>query len=123
MAVNQTTFAGLLKRHYSKQKVLNLAYQTRPLFAMIPKRTDWGGSSYDLPIIYGDPVAGRSANFTNGNTNRSSAQVRNDVFVLTSTQNYNQTVVAGETLAAGKVNGGQDVFINALKAPIVTGKP
>ena len=118
MTVNQTSFAGLLKRHYSPDKVLNLAYKNRPFLGLVPKKKDWGGSSYDVPMIYGDPVAGRSQSISNASTNRSSAQVRNEVFVLTSAPNYSEVPIAGETIASSRANGGRDVFINAVQSSV-----
>lgn len=123
ITVNQTTFANLLKKHYSKDKVMNLAYTDRPFFAMLKKDQSWGGSTFEIPVIIGNPEGGFSNTFADSYANRGAAGastggVNGQVFSLTTTKFYHQVLLNGETIAASKAGGGADVFINAMKATV-----
>ena len=64
MSQTVTTFDPLLKEHYDGQMVETLVYRDNPLLAAIPKKEDFGGRNYPLPVIYGNPQ-NRSATFSN----------------------------------------------------------
>tara|TARA_R100001530_G_scaffold7148_3_gene7982 strand:+ start:522 stop:1790 length:1269 start_codon:yes stop_codon:yes gene_type:complete len=114
MAITNTTnFDAALKQIYSASNVANTTLTNRPLLALLPKRTDFGGRNMPLVNIYGDPQ-GRSANFTNARDNAS--QVSMDGFLLTRVSNYSVAKIGSEAAEASK--GDSMAFLSALKASI-----
>jgi len=113
--LNLTSFDAALKEYYSGQVVENMVYKNNPFFALVPKREDFYGDSYPVPIIIGNPQ-GRSATF-------SRAQVRGQVsssnlkkFTVTRVHDYGIATIDNETMLASENDKG--AFIKAATTEI-----
>ena len=118
MATNVTNFDAALKQIYSSSNLARTTLSRRPLLAMLPKRSDFGGRNMPIVNVYGDPQ-GRSAVFGNaqGTTGTAPAnQVSVDDFLLTRVSNYSIASVGSEVAEASK--GDAMAFLQALKASI-----
>lgn len=71
---NMTTMAAVLKERYTSY-LLKEIYENRPLFGMIPKRTDWTGDNLKVPVQIGNASA-NSATFTTAQSNQYAAVYR-----------------------------------------------
>ena len=118
MATTVTNFDAALKQIYSASNLAKTTLSRRPLLAMLPKRSDFGGRNMPIVNIFGDPQ-GRSASFGNaqGTTGTAPAnQVSVDDFLLTRVSNYSIAQVGSEAAEASK--GDAMAFLQALKASI-----
>lgn len=99
-----------LKELYSGQTVQNLVYKDNPALAMIPKKTDFYGKNYPLPIQIG-VSQGRSSLFANAQTNIA-APVLSE-FVLTRKKDYSVAQLDNETMLASSNDLG--TFVKGAK--------
>lgn len=90
-----------------------MVYQDNPLLALMPKYETFGGKNLPIPIIYGNPQ-GRSANFQNAQSNKTSSQLKD--FVLTRVKDYSLASIDNETLEASK--GNANAFMEAATTEI-----
>lgn len=104
-----TSYDPILKEHYDGQTVENLVYKDNPIVAMIPKKEDFGGRNYPMPLLYGNPQ-NRSATFSNAQSGSSESQV--EAFLLTRVKNYSVAFIDGETIRASE--GDKNAFMSAL---------
>jgi len=118
MATTVTNFDAALKQIYSASNLAKTTLSRRPLLAMLPKRSDFGGRNMPIVNVYGDPQ-GRSASFGNAQGTTGTApsnQVSVDDFLLTRVSNYSIAQVGSEAAEASK--GDAMAFLQALKASI-----
>ena len=115
MALDMTSFDAALKEHYSDQRVKNMVYKDNPLFALLPKKEDFGGRNYPIPLIYGNPQ-GRSATFANAQTRGAVTNSLITQFTLLRSKNYSIATIDGETLEASK--GNANAFMEAATTEI-----
>ncbi len=118
MATTVTNFDAALKQIYSSSNLAKTTLSRRPLLAMLPKRSDFGGRNMPIVNVYGDPQ-GRSASFGNAQGTTGTApsnQVSVDDFLLTRVSNYSIAQVGSEAAEASK--GDAMAFLSALKASI-----
>lgn len=54
-ALDFTAFLAELKDYYHDERTKNLVQEDNPFLGMIPKKTDWTGYNWELPIQYGNP--------------------------------------------------------------------
>lgn len=104
---------GILKQHYTDQRVENMTYQNRPFLAMVAKYTDFGGDLLKLPLIYNDPQ-NRSATFSNavaGTTNPGTVG-----YLLTRVADYSVYNVSNENILASQ--GNENAFLESLTVAI-----
>ena len=113
MTLDMTSFDPVLKEHYDRQTVENLVYKDNPLLAMLPKKEDFGGRNYPLPLTYGNPQ-NRSATFSTASALTSESSL--EAFTLTRVKNYSLALVDGETLKASR--GDKNAFIDAATLEI-----
>ncbi len=66
---NRTTWLPELKDYYHDEMTKNLVYEGNPLLAVMPKRTDWRGANWELPIQHG-VVQGLGADFATAQANK-----------------------------------------------------
>lgn len=102
-------FTPGLKSYYSNQRVENMTYKDYPLYAMLPKKKDFFGKNYPLPIQIGNPQ-GRSHTFAKAKANQT-ASIYKD-FTLTRVKDYAIATVDNETAEASENDKG--AFIKAL---------
>lgn len=108
-----------LKELYAGQVVQNLAYKDNPFLAMVPKRTDFAGKNYPLPIQFG-VSQGRSATFANAQANITAAQLSE--FLLTRKKDYsiaqldNETMLASASDIGSFVKGAKVVVDSAIRS-------
>ena len=115
MALDMTSFDAALKEHYTDQRVENMVYKDNPLLALLPKYEDFGGRNLPIPLVYGNPQ-GRSATFTNAQTQGAATSSLITQFTLTRTKNYSLATIDGETLEASK--GDANSFMEAATTEI-----
>lgn len=108
-----------LKELYSGQVVQNLVYKDNPYIAMVPKKTDFYGKSYPVPIQIG-VSQGRSSTFSAAQTNIS-APVLNE-FQVTRRRDYsigqldNETMLASASDMGSFVKGAKVVVDSAIRS-------
>ena len=68
-AVDNTAASAYLKQRFHKRRIENLSYKGSPLFAMLPKKEDFGGENLKVPVSYAD-LKGRSATFSVAQANK-----------------------------------------------------
>lgn len=112
-ALNLTSLDFALKELYDGQAVQNAVYKDNPFFAMVPKKTDFVGRNYPLPVVY-SPSAGRSATFINAQTNQ--ASLAGSEFLLKRVADYSIATIDRQTLLASAQDPGS--FIRGAKANI-----
>jgi hypothetical protein len=113
MSQTVTTFDPLLKEHYDGQMVENLVYRDNPLLAALPKKEDFGGRNYPLPVIYGNPQ-NRSATFSNAQG--LSTKSETEAFTLTRVKNYSLATIGGELVKSSM--GDRNAFMDAVTVEI-----
>lgn len=114
-----TSMNAALKELYDGQVVENLVYADNPFLAMLAKKTDFGGKYKPIPIITGTSQ-GRSASFTNAQTNQSPVQIES--FLLKRASDYsiatidNQTMLASATDKMAFLEGAKVLIDGAIRA-------
>lgn len=86
-----------LKELYDGQVVQNLTYKDNPFLAMVPKKEDFLGKSYPVPLQYG-VSQGRSGTFTNAQANIAAPALAE--FQLTRKKDYSIFQLDNETMLA-----------------------
>lgn len=109
MALDMTKFGPGLKAYYSNQKVENMTYKDYPFYAMVPKKKDFFGKNYPLPIQIGNPQ-GRSHTFAKAKANQTSSVYKD--FTLTRVKDYSLATVDNEAAEASENDKG--AFLKAL---------
>jgi len=112
-ALNLTSLDFALKELYDGQAVQNAVYKDNPFFAMVPKKTDFVGRNYPLPVVY-SPSAGRSAVFATAQSVQ--ASLAGVEFLLTRVSDYSLATIDRQTLLASAQDPGS--FIRGAKANI-----
>ncbi len=113
MTLSITAFTPALKALYTGQKVENLTYQNRPLWAMMKKNKDFYGKNKPLPIIIGAPQR-RSATFATAKAQTSSSLLKD--FTLVRKKDYSFAMVDHETMEASENDKG--AFLKALTVEV-----
>lgn len=120
-ALDVSSASAALKVYYSDQRITQLMYKQAPLWAMLPKFTDFYGKLYPLPLRVAD-TAGRSGTFTNAQSQKRPSVYRD--FNLTRAKDYSLASIDSETWMASESNAGAfmklataeiDSALNALK--------
>ena len=120
MAIFDLTAANAaLKELYDGQVVENLVYKNNPFLALVPKKTDFGGKYYPIPIQTG-VSQGRSGAFATAQANQSAIAFQE--FLLTRKSDYsiaqidNQTMLASATDKMAFINGAKRVVDGAIRS-------
>jgi len=92
-----TAANNVLKELYDGQLPENMVYMDRPYFAMVEKKTDFGGRNYPIPVEYA-VNQGRSSNFATAQANASANQFAE--FLLTRVSDYAIGYISNELLLA-----------------------
>lgn len=92
-----TSANAVLKELYDGQLPENMVYEDHPLFAMLEKKTDFGGRNYPLPVQYA-VSQGRSSDFLTAQSNASANQFVE--FLLTRVKDYSIAYITNELLLA-----------------------
>ncbi len=69
-AANSTTYSAYLKQMWPARAVNNAVLAAGPAWGIIPKKTDWTGSTYEIAMGYGN-TQGQGAVFTTAQANKS----------------------------------------------------
>lgn len=88
---------AVLKEIYDGQIPENMVYQDRPFWAMVAKKTDFGGRNYPIPTQIG-VSQGRSSDFATAQGNQSSNEFLE--FLLTRAKDYSIATITNELLLA-----------------------
>lgn len=110
-ATNQV--AALKELYTGDDFMKDLVYKKNPMLALIPKDESPGGMSgkyIPVPLVYGTPQ-GRSASFTNAQTNQTQTQISS--FFVYRVSNYQLASITNELIEATKDNAG--AFVDESK--------
>jgi len=95
-AVDLTAASAYLKRRFDSRRLMNLSYKGSPLYAMLPKKEDFGSSGIEVPVSYAD-LKGRSRQFSVAQANKEGSDTVK--FYIQNTQkDYALFSVDGETV-------------------------
>lgn len=111
--LDTTTAAAALKTYYNRQKMQQLTYKDAPLFAMLAKMEEFGGSVYPLPMRVTNPQ-GRSAAFANAQAQKKESQYK--TFNLTRVRDYSLASISTEAMLASENDAG--AFVRLATAEI-----
>ncbi len=112
-ALNLTSASDVLKRLYNVTTLGEIVYENNPLLAMVPKFTDWSGSSPVLPLRIAYPQ-GRSNTFSNAQSNTTASIFK--AFLLTTSKNYAIADIDGETIDAMASDEGS--YVDAMTSEV-----
>lgn len=113
MSLDITALTAVLKVQYTQKKVNTLSYTNNPLWAMLPKRTDFVGINKVVALRNANPQ-GRAYDFTSGLTNVSPSVYNK--FTVTRAKDYAFGRVFGEAIEASAKDAGS--LLAGLKAEI-----
>jgi hypothetical protein len=117
---NVTNQVAALKELYTGDDYMkDLVYKKNPLLALIPKDespSGFAGKYIPVPLVYGTPQ-GRSANFSNAQTNQTAPALSS--FFVYRVSNYQLVTITNELLEATKDNAG--AFVDEAKLNMDTG--
>jgi len=117
---NTSNQIAALKELYTGDDYMkDLVYKKNPLLALLPKDespSGFAGKYIPVPLVYGTPQ-GRSANFTNAQTNQTAPQLSS--FFVYRVSNYQLVTITNELLEATKDNAG--AFVDEAKLNMDTG--
>lgn len=102
-ALDVSSASAALKVYYSDQRIISLTYKHAPLWAMMPKITDFYGKLYPLPLKVSNPQ-GRSATFANAQAQKVPTNYKD--FNLTRAKDYSLASIDSETWMASETNPG-----------------
>ena len=113
-AVTTSANAALYKRWYeNRRNVLDTTYPNAPLWAMLPKREDFTGAALGVAIITDGPVGGRSATFSNAQSNKTAGS--ESQFLITRVKDYGLISIEQEAILASKDDKGAFLKMARLK--------
>ena len=99
MTITSASIANALKVFYGRRNKLSeiiFNNKNRKLMAMLPKDPSWAGKSIPFPVLYEDAVGGRSATFSDAQTNASSIEVGE--FLVTVAENHQVVKITTKAL-------------------------
>jgi hypothetical protein len=109
-AVDNTAASAYLKNRFSKKRIQNLSYEGSPLFAMLPKKEDFGGENLKVPVSYAD-LKGRSATFAVAQANKQGSDTAR--FLITTVKDYALFSIQGQTIKQSR--GDLNAWLPALE--------
>lgn len=113
MALDTSTYAAVLKKFYTPQRMQNMVYKKNAFFAMLPKSSKLPGSTLEIPIIYEDSQ-NRSADFATAQAG--ATNLKTTVYSVTPASDYGLAVISGEVIRAAESDEG--AFMRASTAAI-----
>lgn len=108
-----TAADAVLKEYYSNQRVQQLTYQDAPLYALLPKKKDFFGESYPLPMRVANPQ-GAANTFSNAQSQKTASNYKK--FSLTRVSSYALASISTEAMLASEVDPG--AFVRLATAEI-----
>lgn len=97
--LDTTALSAVLKQKYTQRRFAELAYRKNPQYALIKKRTDFGGSNKVIAVRNANPLGvGGDVGTAQGNK---TASVYNR-FIVTRTPYYGTASISGEAIRAAK---------------------
>lgn len=115
MSQSITNFDAAMKELYTPQEIYNLVYKNNPAFALLPKDTNFVGSSKEVVVIHGNPQ-GRSRLFSQAQTRAASEYARVKKFQLTRVQDYGVVQIEREAMLASESDKG--AFLKAKSTEV-----
>lgn len=106
-----TAANAVLKELYDGQIPENMVYTDRPFYAMVKKKTNFGGRNFPIPVQYG-VSQGRSSSFATAQANQSANQYVE--FLLSRTKDYSLATMENELLLAATTD--RESFIRSATA-------
>jgi hypothetical protein len=94
---------AVLKQKYEKKAVQNICYPDNPLYAMMPKNTDFDGLNKVIALQYGNPQ-GRGISIASAQAGKTPSAYGK--FTLTRKTDYTTASITGEAIRASKKDTG-----------------
>ena len=111
--LDTTALSAVLKTKYTQKNFRFLTYQNNPFYAMVPKRTDFGGKNKVVAMRYGAPQGrGISVAVAQGGKTASAYTA----FTVTRTSDYATASITGEAIRAAK--GDANTLVEGLTKEI-----
>lgn len=111
--LDMNALGAVVKQKYTQRKFYELGYSKNPAWAMVQKKTDFGGDNKVVALRYGT-TQGRGHDFSQAQANkRPSAYGR---FTVTTVSDYSTANITGEAIR--KAKGDANSIINALSKEI-----
>ena len=104
---------AILKELYDPQRPQYLGYKTAPLLALLPKKNDFKGRDYEIPLHWGGNQGG-SRSFARAKANKSPG--RYDAFFLTRKTDYALGSISTEAILASE--GNEAAFLSMATAEV-----
>ena len=105
-SISSTDLANALKRYYGSETLNNVVFGSddRPASNMLPKSGEFAGSVLDVPVLYEDSAGGRSATFSNAQTNASAVEIGR--FAIDVVANHQVVQIDTDALLRGRNDRG-----------------
>lgn len=111
--LDTTALSAVLKQKYTQRRFAELAYRKNPMFALLPKKTDFGGKNKVIAVRNANPLGiGNTIAVAQGNKTASSYKQ----FVVTRSSYYGTASITGESIKAAK--GSENALIEGLTKEI-----
>ena len=104
------SYVAMLKEWYTSKRIEWMVYQNAPTFAMMPKNSEIGGETYDVPLGYGDPQAG-STRFAVAQANKTPTKTTK--FQIAVKEEYSFAQIGRKVIKAAEKDRG--AFLPAVK--------
>lgn len=111
--LDMTKFQGATKQMYPAWKIFELTYANNPLYALMPKDTEFYGEAKKFPLIYANPQ-NRSATFAQALAGTSDAKVAG--FLITRFSDYSLASLSNEVMEASSRDEG--AFLSGAKVQL-----
>lgn len=111
--INATNVAAYLKQRYIPTFVENMSFHDHKLLAMVKKRTDMSGSTWEQLVEHAD-LTGGSATFSVAAANALTARMRAVRFALTSVDYYTFATISNKFIR--ETSGNEGSFKRGLNA-------
>ena len=112
-ALDNASFDAALKRFYTDKAVANTTYTNRPFLGMIPKKQDFSGKSYEVPITIG-AIGGRSSDYASAVAAKSPSSHRR--FTIKMARDYALADIDGLTIQSSMSDRG--AFLKGVTSEI-----
>lgn len=105
--------AAILKEFYDGQGLENLVYSDRPFLAMVPKKENFPGKFYPIPVQY-SLGGGQSQTFSKAYANQSA--YGNQQFEVTKVESFSLASMNGQAIASTQSDKG--AFVSLVRSTI-----
>lgn len=112
-SLDLASFGPAVKQLYPEKRVLNMAYNDHPFFAMVKKNSNFVGDPAKVAVKYGTPQ-GSGPSFAVAQANKTASSMK--AFLVTRSKEYALASIDNETILASRDQAG--ALIDALSFEI-----